>query len=80
MMTDFYFWVDYPFKVIFLLEGEPFAQSEVLNGFSLRLYQYFGALSFSCTLMSLSVPATEKQPHSMRLLQAHFTFGMVLCR
>ncbi len=29
--------------------------------------------------MSPSVPAAEKQPHSMRLLPAHFTFGMVLC-
>ncbi len=37
------------------------------------------ALSFSSTL-SPSVPAAEKQPHSMRLLPAHFTFRMVLCR
>ncbi len=37
-------------------------------------------LSFFYTLTSLSVPATEKQPHSMRLLPEHFTFGMVLCR
>ncbi len=29
--------------------------------------------------MSPSVPAAEKQPHSMRLLPARFTFGMVLC-
>ncbi len=50
------------------------------SGFSLRLSQYFGALSFSSTLTSPSVPAAEKQPHSMRLLPAHFTFGMVLCR
>ncbi len=56
------------------------------TGFSLRLSQYFGALSFSSTLFSSalfssspSVPAAEKQPHSMRLLPAHFTFGMVLC-
>ncbi len=48
--------------------------------FSLRLSLYFGALSFYFTLMSPSVPAAEKQPHSMRLLPAHFTFGMVLCR
>ncbi len=26
------------------------------------------------------VPVTEKQPHSMRLFPAHFTFGIVLCR
>ncbi len=48
--------------------------------FSLRLSQYFGALRFSSTLMSLSVTAAEKQPHSMRLLPGHLTFGMVLCR
>ncbi len=47
--------------------------------FSLRLSRYFGAWSFSSTLTSPSVPAAEKQPHSMRLLPAHFTFGMVLC-
>ncbi len=41
--------------------------------------KYFGALSFSSTLTSPSVPAAEKQLHSMRLLPAHFTFGMVLC-
>ncbi len=46
------------------------------TGFSLRLSQYFGALSFSSILMSPAVPAAEKQPHSMRLLPAHFTFGM----
>ncbi len=28
------------------------------------------------TLTSLSVPAAEKHPHSMRLRPAHFTFGM----
>ncbi len=45
------------------------------TGFSLRLSQYFGVLRFfSSTLMSLSVPAAEKQLHSMRLLPAHFTF------
>ncbi len=49
------------------------------TGFSLRLSQYFGALSFSSILLSPSVPAAEKQPHSMRLLPAHFTLGMVLC-
>ncbi len=31
-------------------------------------------------MTSPSVPAAEKQPHSMRRLPAHFTFGMVLCR
>ncbi len=30
------------------------------TGFSLRLFQYFGALSFSSTLRSPSVPAAEK--------------------
>ncbi len=48
------------------------------TGFSLRLSQYFGVLSFSSILTSPSVPSSEKQPHSMRLLPAHFTFGMVL--
>ncbi len=48
------------------------------TGFSLRLSLYFGALSFSSSLTSPSVP--EKQHHSMRLLPAHFTFGMILCR
>ncbi len=50
------------------------------TGFSLRISQYFGALNLSSTLTSPSVPATEKQPHIMRLLPARFTFGMVLCR
>ncbi len=71
------------FRSIVLLEGKPSAQFEVLNAldlFSLRLSQYFGALSFSSTLTSPSVPAAEKQPHSMRLLPAHFTFRMALCR
>ncbi len=47
------------------------------TGFSLRRSVYFGALSFLSTLMSPSVPAAEKPLHSMRLLPAHFTFGMV---
>ncbi len=71
------------FRFIVLLEGESSAQSEVLNALdwvSLRLSQYFGALSSSSTLTSPSVPAAEKQPHGMRLLPAHFTFGMLLCR
>ncbi len=46
------------------------------TGFSLRLSQYVCALSFYSTLTSLSVPAAEKHPHSMRLRPAHFTFGM----
>ncbi len=50
------------------------------TGFSLRLSQYFGALGFSSTLTSPSVPAAEKQPHSIRLLPLHLTFGLVLCR
>ncbi len=49
------------------------------TGFSLRLSLYFGALSFSSTLTSPSVPAAEEQLHNMRLIPAHFTFGMVLC-
>ncbi len=35
------------------------------TGFSLKLSLYFGALSFTSTLTSPSVPAAEKQPHSM---------------
>ncbi len=46
----------------------------LLTGFSLRLSQYLGALSFSSALMSPSVPAAEKQSHNMRLLPAYFTF------
>ncbi len=67
--------------VIVLLEGEPSACLRfwmLWTGFSLRLY--FGALSFFSILTSPSVPAAEKQLHSMRLLPPHFTFGMVLCR
>ncbi len=70
------------FRSIILLEGKPSAHLRfcmVLTGFSLRLSQYFGELRFSYILMSPSVPAAEIQPHSMRLLHAHFTFGMVLC-
>ncbi len=50
------------------------------NRFSLRIYLYFSPFDFPATLTSLPVPASEKHPHSMRLLPAHFTFGMVLCR
>ncbi len=46
------------------------------TGFPLRLSLYFGALSFSSTMTSPSVPAAKKQPHSIRLLPAHFTFGI----
>ncbi len=66
-------------KVIFLLEGEPSVQSEVLNALD---WVYIKAQYFIAFLLlwSPSVPAAEKQPHSMRLLPAHFTLGMVLCR
>ncbi len=70
-------------RTIVLLEDKPSARLRfwmLWTGFSLRLSQYFGALRFSSTLTSPSLPAAEKQPHSMRLLPAHFTFGMVLCR
>ncbi len=46
--------------------------------FSFRRSLYFGALSFSFS--SPSVPVAEKQPYCVRLLQAHFAFGMVVCR
>ncbi len=42
------------------------------TGFSLRLSQYVGALSFSSTLTSPSVPAAEKQLHSMKLLRTFY--------
>ncbi len=45
------------------------------TGFSLRLSLYFGALSFSSTLMSLSVPAAEKHPHSMSCYQHTLLLG-----
>ncbi len=64
-------------RVTFLLEVEPSAQSEVLLN---KYIIFFSALNFSSTLTSPSVPAAEKQPHSMRMLPADFTFGMVLCR
>ncbi len=70
-------------RVIVLLEGKPSARLRfwmLWTGFWLRRSQYFGALSFSSTLMSPSVPAADKQPHSMRLLPANFTFWMVICR
>ncbi len=69
-------------EFIVLLEGEPSDRLRfwmLWTGFSLRLSLYFGALRFSSTLMCPSVPAAEKQPHSMRLLPAHFTIGMILC-
>ncbi len=37
-------------------------------------------MSFSSTLTSPSVPAAEKQTHSMRLLAAHFTFSNMMLR
>ncbi len=44
------------------------------TGFSWRLSQYI-FVYWTCLLL-WRVPAPEKQPHSMRLLPAHFTFGM----
>ncbi len=70
------------FRSIVLLEGKHSAHLRswmLWTGFSLRPSQYFGALSFSSILTSTSVPAAEEQPHSMRLLPAHFTFRMVFC-
>ncbi len=66
---------------IVLLEGKPSGRLRfwmLWTMFSLRPSLYFCVLSISSTLMSPSVPASEKQPHSMRLLPAHFTFGMVI--
>ncbi len=71
-------------RVTVLLEVKPAARLRfwmLWTGFSLRLSLYiFFALRFSPTLMSPSVPAAEKQPHSMRLLPAHYTFGVIRCR
>ncbi len=71
-------------RVIVLLEGEPSAQSEVLNALDwvfilnaldwVSSSQYFGALSFSSTLMCPSVPAAEKQ-HQHTLLLGWYTAG-----
>ncbi len=47
------------------------------TGFSLRRIIRCVLSFFS---MCPSVLAAEKQPHSMSLLPAHFTFGMILCR
>ncbi len=47
---------------------------------SLKFWMLWTVFSLWCfSSLSPSVPASEKQPHSMRLLPAHFTFGMV-CR
>ncbi len=65
---------------IVLLEGKPSGRLRfwmLWTMLSLRPSLYFCVLSFS-TLMGPSVAASEKQPHSMRLLPAHFTFGMVI--
>ncbi len=66
-------------RVIVLLEGEASAQSEVLNALN---WVFIKALSIYWYIFysdeSLSLP--QKQPHSMRLLPAHFSFGMVVCR
>ncbi len=56
------------FRFIVLLEGKPSARLRfwmLWTGFLLRLSLYLGALSFSSTLMCSSVPAAEKQLHSM---------------
>ncbi len=47
----------------------------LLTGFSLRLSLYFGALSFSSTLMSPSVPAAEKQPTARDCYQHTLLLG-----
>ncbi len=67
------------FRVIVLLEGEPSASLRfwtLWTGFSLRLSQYFGALSFSSTLMC---PWRWETAPQHELIPAHFTAGMILC-
>ena len=64
-------------RVIFLLEGELWPQSEVLSRFSSRIALYFAQFIFASILTSLPVPAAEKHPHSMMLPPPCFTVGMV---
>ncbi len=69
-------------RVTVLLEGEPSAQSEVLNALdwiSWRLSQYFGALSFFFYSDESLSTCCWKQHHSTVLQPVHFNFGMVLC-
>ncbi len=66
------------FRVTVLLEGKPSARLRfwmLWTGFSLRLSLYFGALSFSSTLTSPSVPAAEEQLHSMSWYQHALLLG-----
>ncbi len=70
-------------RVIVLLEGEPSAQSEVLNALG---WVFIKAISiFWCIELffysdeSLS-PCRWKTAPQLKLQPAHFTFGMVLCR
>ncbi len=69
------------FKVIVLLEGEPSAQSEVLNAldwvFIISIFWCIELVFYSDESLS---PCHWKTAHSMKLIPAHFTFGMVLCR
>ncbi len=63
-----------------LLEDKPSARLRfwmLWTGFSSL---YFGAWDFLLLWRSPSVPATEKEPHSIEAATAHFTFGMVFCR
>ncbi len=65
-------------RVIVLLEGES-ARSEVLNALD---WVFIKAISiFWCIELFFysEFLGPCKQPHSIRLLPAHFTFGMVLC-
>ncbi len=58
-----------------MLGGEPSAQSEVLSAVE---QVFIEDISVLCSIqLSLDpVPAAEEQPHSMRLIPAHFTSVM----
>ncbi len=65
---------------IVLLEGKPSGRLRfwmLWTMFSLRP-SIFLCIEHFFYSVSPSVPASDKQPHSMRLLPAHFTFGMVI--
>ncbi len=68
------------FRLIVPLEGEPSVQSEVLNALDWVFISIFWWIElFFYSGKSLS-HCRWKTAHNMRLLPAHFTFGMVLCR
>ncbi len=73
-------------KIIVLLEGEPLAQSVVLSTVKQVFIEDISVLcSIQLSLNPDQSPSscrwkTPPQKHPHRLLPAHYTFGMVLCR